>query len=237
MPNPLTDVLLDPSSLESAFDFDAVEAEFAQREMWAKTAKLYERIHRALSLARQFPQIFVGTANSPRDAQEFARRSAVLDIASRLRASEATVEARFHAAGVLKQRLPIFWTHFTDGEVSENQVREAARAAEDIPESVWSLLDTSLAAARNLTNAKFKAKARALREKLHPESMTERHTRVMVDREVRVEHEADGMSWLGLFNSSEQVALAQAHIEKLALKIYRESRRDCARPGPRRRCC
>src|SRR5690606_27044004 len=35
-------------------------------------------------------------------------------------------------------------------------------------------------------------------------------------REVQVEVEEDGMSWLGLYTSSEQVALAKAHIEKLA---------------------
>lgn len=223
MPAPLTDALLDPSSHETAFDWDAAEAEFAQREAWAKTAKLYDFIHRAMSRAARFPEIFVNTAAmSQREIDDFARRSALLDLASRLRASEVTIAARFNTASVMKQRLPILWTHFSDGEVSEFQVREAARGAEDLPPAVWAQFDQAVSAARDLTNPKFKKKVRTLRERLHPESMTERHIRAMDRRELRIEHEADGMSWLGIYDSSDRIALAQAHVDKVAFEQFKD---------------
>lgn len=218
----MTTLELDPSSDVGAFDWDAMQAEFAQRQMWAKAAELYELIDRAMSLAQRVPGIFVNAATmTERDALDFARRSALLDLSSRLRISEATIGDRWYTAQLLKERAPRFWMHFRDGEVSEAHARAARDAAQDLPPDVWAALDEQLSAARDLTPAKFKTKARVLRERLHPESMTSRHERALERRGVEVQHGADGMGWLTIEHGSDQLALAAARIDKIAYDLFR----------------
>lgn len=220
--NPQTTELLDPSSDEFAFDWDAMQAEFVQRQMWAKAAELYELIHRAMSLAERIPSIFVnGATSTPHAALEFARRAALFELAVRLRISEMTVGDRWHAASLLKTRLPRLWTHFIDGEISEAHVRAARQAVQDLPESAWPVLDEALSQAHALTGAKFKVKARVLREKLHPTSMTDRHERAMLERRVDFEVAADGMGWLAIHGPADRLALARARIDKEAYDLFR----------------
>lgn len=221
MAQQMTAELLDPSSDEFAFDWDAMQAEFAQRQMWAKAAEVYELIHRAMAHCERAPEIFVNTAiMTAAGALEFARRSALLDLSMRLRLSEMTIGDRWFAATILKERLPRLWTHFRDGEISEAHVRAARRAVQDLPPEAWGQLDDALSDARNVTGAKFKVKARALREKLHPTSMTERHDRALLDRTVDFEPGADGMGWLTIHDASDRLALAKARIDKLAHDLF-----------------
>jgi hypothetical protein len=97
---------------------------------------------------------------------------------------------------------------------------------QDLPQPAWSALDDALSEARNLTGAKFKAKARTLRERLHPESMTERHRRAMTERTVDLELGQDGMGWLSIYASADQLALARARIDKLAYDLFRAADED-----------
>jgi hypothetical protein len=227
MANLLTPALLDPSSDESAFDWDAVQAEFVQRQMWSKAAELYELIDRAMTRVERVPEIFVNASSmTPGAALEFARRSALLDIAIRLRLSEMTVGNRWFTARLLKERTPRLWTHFRDGEVSEAHVRAASEAVKDLPRAAWADLDEALSAARDLTGAKFKVKARVLRERLHPESMSERHQRALADRTVEFQPGADGMGWLTIADSSAELALAKARIDDIAYGLFRAKDED-----------
>ncbi|WP_295781299.1 DUF222 domain-containing protein, partial [uncultured Microbacterium sp.] len=133
-----------------------------------------------------------------RDRLDMAERAAVAEIAVRLRVSEQTVRVRASQARTLQERSPVSWQTFVDGRTSERHAVETARLASSLPHddpASWTAFDVGAAdRASRLTPARFSVAARALRERVHAESLEERHRRAGRDRGVWLTAELDGMA-------------------------------------------
>jgi hypothetical protein len=134
------------------------------------------------------------------DRRAFAVRAAVLDAAVRLQLAEVTVQSRARYAAVLAERCPRVWNAFLEGEVPEQNAVCTAQLAETLPAddaTTWAAFDEgALVRASRATPGKFRVSARALRERVHAESIERRHRRAADERRVWVAPELDGMATL-----------------------------------------
>jgi hypothetical protein len=214
------DTLLDPARAEVRVEFAMAQAEVAQHAQWRASAVVFRSIDAALREAAEHPGVFVPPGLSQRDAVEFAVRAAVADLAVRLSLSESAVRSHGQTGRSLRERLPGLWAWFCQGEVSTQNAVEAAALVLDLPEQFWAEFDSRLLGpAKTLAPARFKARARALRERLFAQDAAERHERAMAARAVWSEHGRDGMGWLTAHLSSADIALAQARIDGLAFEL------------------
>ncbi|GAA2083168.1 hypothetical protein GCM10009840_19560 [Pseudolysinimonas kribbensis] len=176
-------------------------AEFGQRAAAHAAAELLLGIHGTLQEARRDPALFVGEAFRGDDAVAFAERSATADLAMRLRMSESTVRLQADRARVLIGSLPSIWAGLCEGEVPARNAETAADLAMTLPAgAIRTAFDDALVrAARECTPARFRDRARRLREELDPAPLTERHGAARELRRVEVEKMPDGMVWLSAY--------------------------------------
>ncbi|CAN5311695.1 HNH endonuclease signature motif containing protein [soil metagenome] len=217
------DTLLDPANPDVRVEFDMAEAEVAQRAQWRAAAATFHAIDKTLREAVRHPEVFVRTERlSTRDAVEFAQRSAAADLAVRLNLTEAAVRSQGHVAATLRERVPSVWAWFREGDVSTQNAGEAASLVADLPEEHWMAFDAALVEpAKVLAPPRFRARARAIREKLFACEAVERHERALQARGVWSEQARDGMGWLNAHLSSDQIALAQARIDEMAFGLLK----------------
>jgi len=219
--------LLDPANAETRVEFSMAEAEVAQRSQWRSSALVFSAIDVTLREAAAHPEVFIDEQMLRGDGVELAVRAAAADLAVRLNIAESTVRAHAFIASTLRRRLPTVWAWFVDGEVSTQNAREAAAIVSELPDAVWSAFDAQiLDAARTVAPARFRARARALREKLHPTSLTERHTVAEQQRGVWAEVDRDGMGWLHAYLSSDRLAVITAQVDGLAFDLVKETDED-----------
>jgi hypothetical protein len=173
--------VLDPVNPDVRVEFGIARAEFARSQVNRATAEQMVAIHSVLSEAREFPEIFVGhrALASSRGDVEFAERAAVADLAIRLSVAENTIRALDHQAGTLMARTPLVWARFREGEVSPSNARTVAELAASLPDDrsgLWARFDAAVADdAARLAPARFTARARVLRARVHAEAADVRH--------------------------------------------------------------
>lgn len=158
-----------------------------------------------------------------RDRVDLAQRAAAAEIAVRLRVSEQTVRTRATRAEVLQQRCPTLWRRFADGRTSERHAVEAARLASSLPEdaSAWHLFDQGASdAAVRLVPPKFAVAARALRERVHAESLDDRHRRAARDRGVWMTPELDGMATLNALMPADRARGLMSRLDRAARHLH-----------------
>lgn len=169
-----------------------------------------------------------------RDRREMAVRSAAADIAVRLHLSEAAVHATARTAGVLRERCPRVWMLFQSGLVTEANARACADAASTLPDTArdaWTAFDAQAAEpCQTLTSGAFRARARVLCEKLHPQSIDERHAQAHARRTVWRQDLPDGMATLGVHMSATTAHEAFRRIDAMArhLRAHDDERRTLA---------
>ncbi len=155
-----------------------------------------------------------------RDRLDMAERAAVAEIAVRLRLSEQTVRVRASQARTLKARSPVSWQTFVDGRISERHAVETARLASSLPHddpASWTAFDVGAAdRAQRLIPARFSVAARALRERVHAESIEERHRRAARDRGVWLTAELDGMATLSALMPADRAHAAMSTLDRAA---------------------
>jgi hypothetical protein len=215
------DSLLDPRHPDVRVEFSMARAEYAARAVTVALAEQVAAIHETLVEARAFPEIFLGpTAVSMPDAVAFAERAAVADLAVRLGLAEQTVRAQGEQARVLLLCAPRVWSAFRAGEVAGPNARVVADLVATLPESGWMAFeDAILKAAAQLAPARFRALARAVRERVQPREATEVHRVRALERRVWVDHDVDGMSWLTAYLPSAVAQRAMAHLDRAALSL------------------
>jgi hypothetical protein len=159
--------------------------------------------------------------------RQYAVRAAALDAAVRLTLSESVVRARAACATTLTERCPRLWAVFLDGDVSEQNATVAARLAQSLPDGdadTWTAFDEgAVARASRLTPAKFRTSARALRERVHAESIDARHARANEDRGVWVTPELDGMATLTALLPAARAHAAMKRLDAVARHLRGES--------------
>lgn len=219
--NPL---LLDPARAETRVEFSMAEAEVAQRAQWRSSAAVFAAIDTTLREAAAHPDVFIDAVMLRGDAVEFAERAAAADLAVRLNLAESTVRSYGHVASTLRRCMPLLWSWFVEGEVSTQNAREAASVVLELPDAAWPAFDAQLLdAARALAPPRFRAKARALREKLHTTAAEARHSAAVQQRGVWAEPDRDGMGWLHAYLPAEKLAMATARLDALAFDLFTEA--------------
>lgn len=234
----------EPRSDESSDPHDVADArlrslEAAVVERRRHTAEEYRLIATVLSDAAIAPEPWVGPdptldaawadgrrrriAAVRRDRIDMAERAAVAEIAVRLRISEQTVRMRAHQATLLQDRCPSTWAAFAAGETSERHATETARLAASLPDDdtdAWAAFDAGSAdRARRLTPSRFAVAARALRERVHRESLETRHRRAARDRGVWLTDELDGMATLTALLPADRAHAAMTHVDRIARHV------------------
>lgn len=158
-----------------------------------------------------------------RERADIAVRAAAADIAVRLRMSEPTVRARANDVEVLRERCPRVWTAFLGGMVAEANARAAASVAESLPadaRDAWAEFDQRVAgSATRLPPAKFRLRARFVREQVHGESIQARHTRAAKDRGVWLNAEFDGMATLTALMPAAAAHATMGHLDAIASQL------------------
>jgi len=207
--------LADEAPPEQVFDplEDAVFFTRRSRQAAAEQDRLFRQI---LSDAEADPSPWVGPDPTEDPAWEpprgmsrgfvrerrrvIAVRAAAADLAVRVRLSDLQVRSRAHRADMLARRCPRLWQAYLAGDVAEQNATYAAQLADTLPahaDDAHAAFDEALAEpATRLTPTKFRARAHATWERVHPDSIADRHARARKDREVRVRPDTDGMSLL-----------------------------------------
>jgi hypothetical protein len=199
------------------------EAEVAQRLLWRASAEVFRAIDATMREAVAHPEVFIDAVMLRGDAVEFAERAAVADLAVRLSLAESTVRAQGQVARTLRERLPQLWGWFAAGEVSPQNAREAAGVVIELPATLWARFeDLVLGPARTLAPARFRVKARAVRERLQASTLTERHQAARSGRGVWIEPDRDGMGWLNAHLPAEKLAMISATLDHTAFGLFTE---------------
>lgn len=154
--------------------------------------------------------------------EDVAVRSAVAEIAVRVRMSEVAVRGRATDAETLRARCPRLWAAFLGGRVSEPNARTAADLARSLPDDAacWAAFDDAVAvAAPTLPPAKFRSKARSVRERVHAESLAERHRRAAEDRGVWFVPELDGMASVQITTTADKARELYRNLDGIARSL------------------
>jgi hypothetical protein len=213
--------LLDERFPDVRVELGMARAEFAARASIRAYADQLVAIDATLREAREFPEVFVGIdqAGLP-DSVEFSERAAIADLAVRLASSEQTIRAQANEAAMLMERAPKLWWAFRDGAVSIPNARAVAELIATLPaETCAAFEDAVLDAAGRLAPARFRARARVVRERLHSEALAERHRRSAEDRRVHFEADLDGMAWLHLYLPADSARRAMARLDHVAKSL------------------
>lgn len=155
-----------------------------------------------------------------RDRIDLAERAAVAEVAVRLRLSEQTVRTRAAHARTLAAGCPQLWTAFSEGRLSEKHAVDAARLASTLPAGDDAAFkrfdDEACPQALVLPPAKFAVAARAIRERIHAESLEARHRRAAEDCGVWMRAELDGMASLHALLPADRARAVMSRLDRAA---------------------
>ncbi|HSP76459.1 MAG TPA: DUF222 domain-containing protein [Cryobacterium sp.] len=218
--------------------FDAIRA--AQADAARVDARLAEQVDQARrfaeSLARDAaasasakdaaragPQTAEGSGSVPRarwDAAIIAEREFVTELACTLRLPVRSAETLIAESRTLMQELPGTRAALQDGSITYRHAQAIMNQAWSLPaEALAGFEQALLTSAPHLTVSNLKHRARVMRERLHPESITARHQKSVADRKVIFEPEADGMASLHWYDSAEKVKAGYDRLTVMGISL------------------
>ncbi|UFS60079.1 HNH endonuclease signature motif containing protein [Subtercola endophyticus] len=129
--------------------------------------------------------------------EELSRRSLTSEIACALRLPDITAGRLLDESESLVHELPETRAALSSGALSYRHAQVVIDQARSLPPAARGAFESAvLPGALTTTASQFARKARAEREKLHPESMVTRALKAAEDRHVSFEPDRDGMAWL-----------------------------------------
>ncbi|QOD04073.1 HNH endonuclease signature motif containing protein [Pseudarthrobacter sp. BIM B-2242] len=160
-------------------------------------------------------QAIAGPIMSPKDhtAQDM---SIVAEVACALTVSERTAGGLLGEAHRLRSALPLTLAALQAGTLSWQHARIMVDETTNLEPAAAHALEAHFldpeapnparGAAGGMVPGRFRAKARTWRERHHPVSIEQRHTRSAVDRRVEYSPDRDGMAWLSAYLPADQAA-------------------------------
>ena len=134
---------------------------------------------------------------NPWGAAEASRRILVAELACALRVPQHTVDSLVSDSEWLVNDLPATFDALAHGRISWQHAHLMADHASTLPVEVRSEFELCvLPHAEAHTAARFNRHARIVRERMHPESIEQRHRSALETRTVDVQPARDGMAWL-----------------------------------------
>ncbi len=205
---------LEGHDAESLFD-DMADLENTVRAARAASARQDDAFRSLLARADAEPDVWAGpdpttdllwrdprgrsTSEVRAHRRNLAVRAAAADIGVRVQLTDTQVRSRAHRAATLATRTPRLWQTCLQGSVSEQNMAIAAELASSLPANdpeAWDAFDETIhEAAAKLTPGRFRQRARAARERIAPQSLSERHHQASANRYVGVDAALDGMAY------------------------------------------
>ncbi|MCI2957322.1 HNH endonuclease [Agromyces atrinae] len=156
------------------------------------------------------------TRGTSRDI-EMARRSLIAEIACALTVSERLIQLRLDDAERFHTDTPTLLGHVTAGRLGFRQAQILLDHTSSLPdEHRASFIDAVLPLAESSTPPQLQRRARTLRERLHPDSITTRHQTAVAKRRVGLTHTHDGMSWLNAYLPAATALTIDTHLSDIA---------------------
>jgi hypothetical protein len=207
------------SAVRAGDEYAAQLAEFSdhyadiQRRRANLDAEEARLLARSAAYADAFADVTVPAIFPPAERQALSRRSTCAALAMATRTPERTVQRATNDAERLVNDAPAVLASLEAGRISARHAQTIIDQLTDVPIAGRAVfLAEVLAVAEESTNANLRRRARVLRERLHPESITARATRSEADRRVEFEPAADGMAWVHLFTTA---PIAQGIVERV----------------------
>jgi len=208
-----------PTATRAGDEYAAQLAEFSDEwtEIHRQQADLDSRkarlLARSAAYADAFADVTVPAIFPPAERQALSRRSTCAALAMATRTPERTVQRATNDAERLVNDAPAVLASLEAGRISARHAQTIIDQLSDVPTAGRAaFLAEVLPVAEESTNANLRRRARVLRERLHPESITARAVRSEADRRVEFEPAADGMAWVHLFTTA---PIAQGIIERV----------------------
>lgn len=212
--------LLDPRVADVRLEFGIARAEVAHAAIARAQAEQMSAIVATLREAREFPELYVGPTQLGPTAVDFAERAAIADLAVRLNLAESTVRAQAFEADTLRTLTRRLWDSFRAGEVSAANASTVASLCIGLTDAACQTFEAELLhPATTLAPARFRAMARALRERLVAEPAAERHERAAEGRRVILEPDLDGMAWVHAYLPADAAQRVMLNVTRMAQRL------------------
>ncbi|MHB1235072.1 MAG: HNH endonuclease signature motif containing protein, partial [Microbacteriaceae bacterium] len=160
-----------------------------------------------------------GNRGNP-NCRELARRALRAELACELRMPERTIENLLGVSEALVHDFRPTFEALLAGEISYRHAQILIDNTASLGhEAKRDLERQELVHARALSAAKFDRKVRVLRERLHPETITERCQRAAADREVLCTGGRDGMAWLSAYLPAPDALAVYNRVSDIAISL------------------
>jgi Domain of unknown function (DUF222) len=207
---------------------DAVKM-FETFTRWAAACRA-EAIDRA-RLWAETADLSVPTTGGPHwSAQVAGRRVLVTELACALRISERAAENLVAESEALVHDLPVTRDALRGGRIGYRHAQVVIDHTATLPRAgVAAVEEAVLPKAESLTVPKLDRAVRDLRERLHPESVTDRHITSVADRHIETCPAKDGMAWMNAFLPAAEVTGIANRLRDIADQLKGEPGEDRTR--------
>ena len=213
----------------------------AELQRWSSdpaTAKLLNPDYAAESARGPVP---TDADASPRkiaawEDQEIARRTITTEVACSLRLADRTAANLIGESTLFAGPMKATLTAMSSGDISYRHGQVLMDQLSFIPlEEAAEFEARLLPEAKDLTVGKLAGKARRMRERAHPETLSTRATAAVAERGVWWEGRADGMGTLTWYGTAVQTQAAHDRLTSIAHATQNQERQDPSIPETARR--
>ena len=175
---------------------------------------------RMIDEARDWMEAAAGSSPASRGPQadhELARQLLVAELAPLLRIPANSAAHLVAESRTLVSELPATLEALGRGDLSYRHAQVVIENSDDLPAEVRSEFEHAvLPVASRLNTSRFRDRARRIRERLHPESLTTRRASRFERRSVAVDPARDGMAWLSAYLPAEAAIAIDDRLDQLA---------------------
>ncbi|MCY0904059.1 HNH endonuclease signature motif containing protein [Arthrobacter sp. H14-L1] len=193
----------------------AALADAARLESYAAAMKASLSVRIGQTVLDEMPD----RARNTVSGQSLAYNTAVSEIGCALHLAERTAGFLLNDSTTLIENFPATFAALTCGDLDYQRVRTILAQAEGIPLQTLPQYETAvLTRAKEQNNPQVAARARRLRETLHPEAFITRKTKAAAGRSLTFRPAQDGMAYLEAFLPAETALAAYNTITEAAQK-------------------
>ncbi|MET1155504.1 DUF222 domain-containing protein [Arthrobacter sp.] len=201
--------VVDPVALDDAQAIDYLKAA-ARVEAWVQSCQV-----QALN---RFALLRTGRGGD-RDPEGFSR-FAPQEISAHLSTGEVAARAMLADARQICTNLPGTLQAMSCGDLDLARAKALARGSADLPAECLEDFEAAvLPGAGGITLESVRSRARRMRDRLHPESLSERHRRANESRDMQLTDQDDGMAELWIRMSADTAHLVFDRIQSTARSL------------------
>lgn len=187
-------------------------------------AEVIDRARQLSELSAVADSAEMNRDDSPSARRQLAHRVLVSEVACALRLPERTAERLIAESDMLVTHLGATHRALANGSISYRHAQVIIDEAQSLPDGARSSYEQAvLPAAARLTAARLRPRARAERERCHPESIEQRVETSRADRHVLLDPAHDGMAWLSAFLPADRASAIYERITSVAMGIQRSA--------------